>query len=467
MSFNAGSVDLEVLFDTKEKAEQFIKKFAEGYRQDLSSFPPSFTKALLINSSSPTKQYFGLKAIYESIIIPKVEDKIRSRLRKKNPGLSDAQFNLLFGREKEKDLELSRKNLEYTRISGAYNVIRTGETESNLPSGFGLGKATCGTCSKVKKDGEKGWKLGEWKEKGIPKTYFCSQGCFDKFDWNSYGSPKAPTCHFCRQQYQQGTGVYFENNPGMVFCSEKCARNWEKEVWNKKNLAKQRQSFIEETLKSLEGWNLLSDEEKKNFINQVNNSESSQFRNIWQQAKKLISEKQSDGEGKGNENGNGYNNNGPSQSEGEETGNETEGDSSDNNSEPNSDDNSNTNELPENIQEIAHLPLPQAQQKSEQEIEKSLKENGISDQELNKENWLGGKDWKDYLKGLDTPQKVAEFTHKIRQSILKKALANPTSNEDKKPNNDLILPAVIIILSLLALITLIIIIRKRKKQRGF
>jgi len=46
--------------------------------------------------------------------------------------------------------------LEYTRISGAYNVIRTGETESNLPSGFGLGKATCGTCSKVKKDGEKG-----------------------------------------------------------------------------------------------------------------------------------------------------------------------------------------------------------------------------------------------------------------------------------------------------------------------
>ncbi|CAG8691164.1 5803_t:CDS:1, partial [Ambispora gerdemannii] len=62
------------------------------------------------------------------------------------------------------------------------------------------------------------------------------------------------------------------------------------------------------------------------------------------------------------------------------------GNSSDNNSEPNSDDDSDTNELPENIQAIARLPLPQAQQKSEQEIKKSLKENGISDQELNKES---------------------------------------------------------------------------------
>jgi hypothetical protein len=321
----------------------------------------------------------------------------------------------------------------------------------------------CWECGRTRKKGENVKKGSGW----LLKDYlagrggsFCSAACQQKFQ-----NRNLQTCPFCKQQYKKG--VYFKDNPGMVFCSEKCARNWEKEVWNKKNLAKQRQSFIEETLKSLEGWNLLSDEEKKNFINQVNNSEPKQFRNIWQQAKKLISEKQSDGEGKGKENGNNYNNNGPSQSEGEETGNETEGDSSDNNSEPNSDDNSNTNELPENIQAIAHLPLPQAQQKSEQEIEKSLKENGISDQELNKEDWLGGKDWKDYLKSLDTPQKVAEFTHKIQQSILKRALANPTSNGDKKPNNDWILPAVIIILSLLALITLIIIIRKRKKQRGF
>jgi len=152
MSFNAGSVDLEVLFDTKEKAEQFIKKFAEGYRQDLSSFPPSFTNARFINSSDSRKQYLGLKEIYQRVIIPKVEDKMRSRLKKKNPGLSDAQLNLLFNREKEEDLEFLRKNLELTRISGAFNVIKTGEVESNLPSGFGIGKATCGTCGKEKPD---------------------------------------------------------------------------------------------------------------------------------------------------------------------------------------------------------------------------------------------------------------------------------------------------------------------------
>jgi hypothetical protein len=394
-----------------------------------------------------------------------------SELREKNSGLSDARLNLLFNEEKTKNLKFLRKNLELTRISGAYNVVKTGEVESNLPSGFGLGKATCGTCRKVKKDGEKGWKLGEWKEKGIPKTYFCSQSCFDKFDWSSYGSqpnggsPKTPTCPFCRQQYQQGAGVYFKDNPGVVFCSEKCARNWEKEVWDKKSLAKQRQDFIEESLKSLEGWNLLSDEEKKNFINQINNSEPKQFRNIWQQAKKLISEKQNSGKGEGNENGSGSD--GPSQSEGEETGNETEGDSSDNNSEPNSDDNSDiNNELPENIQEIARLPLPQAQQASEQEIKKLLKDNVLSEQELNKEDWLGGKDWKDYLKSLDTPQKVAEFTQKIQQSIVKRALAKQTLNKGKEPENTWLLPAAIIILSLIALTTLIIVIRKRK-QRGF
>ena len=155
MSFNPGSIDLEILFDTKEKAKQFIKIFAEGYRQDLSSFPSSFTNARLINSSDPRKQYLGLKEIYQRVIIPNVENKIRSRLRKKNPGLSDAQFNLLLGREKEKDLELSRKNLELTRISAAFNAVKPdGELESNLPSGFGLGKATCGTCKKEKKDEE-------------------------------------------------------------------------------------------------------------------------------------------------------------------------------------------------------------------------------------------------------------------------------------------------------------------------
>jgi hypothetical protein len=52
----------------------------------------------------------------------------------------------------------------------------------------------------------------------------------------------------------------------------------------------------------------------------------------------------------------------------------------------------NINELPENIQVIARLPLSQAQQKTEQEIEKLLKDNGISEQELNQEKLLGGTD---------------------------------------------------------------------------
>ena len=65
MSFNPSSIELKVLFDTVAKAEQFIKKFAEGYRQILGSLPPSFTNARLINSSDPRKQYLGLKEIYQ------------------------------------------------------------------------------------------------------------------------------------------------------------------------------------------------------------------------------------------------------------------------------------------------------------------------------------------------------------------------------------------------------------------
>ncbi len=154
--FNASSINLEVLFDTQNKAEQFIKKFAEGYRPDLSSFPSSFTNARLINSSDPRKQYLGLKEIYQRIIIPNVEKQMRSELEKKNPGLSSGKINLLFNEEKTKNIEFLRKGLEDTRIGAAYNVIKTGETESSLPSGFGLGRATCGTCGREKADGESG-----------------------------------------------------------------------------------------------------------------------------------------------------------------------------------------------------------------------------------------------------------------------------------------------------------------------
>jgi hypothetical protein len=65
---------------------------------------------------------------------------------------------------------------------------------------------------------------------------------------------------------------------------------------------------------------------------------------------------------------------------------------------------------------------------------------------------------------------VAEFTQKMYQEILRKALnkQNLTSNQNnqKKPENDWTVPIIIFSLSLLALITLIIIIRKRR-QKGF
>jgi hypothetical protein len=42
----------------------------------------------------------------------------------------------------------------------------------------------------------------------------------------------------------------------------------------------------------LPGWDLLTSEEKQNFISQINNSEPEQFENICWKAKELIRERQ-------------------------------------------------------------------------------------------------------------------------------------------------------------------------------
>jgi len=109
---------------------------------------------------------------------------------------------------------------------------------------------------------------------------------------------------------------------------------------------------------------LLTAEEKQNFINQINNSEPKQFKNIYQQAKKLIKEKQKQTGGEG---GNNSDNN-------------NSGDNSDSDSGYDSDDDQLIN-----LQELA-----KSQTQAEQQIEKLLKENGISEQELNQDSLLKG-----------------------------------------------------------------------------
>ncbi|CAJ0828783.1 19410_t:CDS:2 [Entrophospora sp. SA101] len=137
----------------------------------------------------------------------------------------------------------------------------------------------------------------------------------------------------------------------------------------------------------------------------------------------------------------------------------TEKDDLDNNSKSGSDDNSNNipnqrgennNELPPDIQEIANLSLPQAKQKAEQEIEKLLKDNAISGQQLDTKNFG-----------------ETEFTYQMQQLILKQALSKKTSatGQEKPKKNGLVKPIVILVLSLLALSTLIIIVRKRRQKR--
>jgi ribosomal protein L24E len=285
--------------------------------------------------------------------------------------------------------------------------------------------------------------LSEWSKKRGKNIYLCSSDCrkkFDDGDYTSGGGPETSTCHFCHKKYQQGNGIYFTDNPGMVFCSEECARSWEREFWDKKSLADQRANFIAESLEKLSGWDLLTNEEKQNFIRQVNSSEPKQFKNIYRQVKKLINEKQNSGEG--NEDGNGL------------------GDiPRNNNYDPIQ------NEEKDDSQDIPDLSLVQSQAQAEQKIKKLLKENDISEQELNQEKLLEGTDWKSYLKKIDTPQKVAEFTKKMQQAILRLKMTKKTSNQDKEPTNNWILPVSILAVSFLALTSLMLIVRKRRQRR--
>lgn len=299
----------------------------------------------------------------------------------------------------------------------------------------------CYVCEKKRTKGND-WDKVKRREQGI---FFCSDNCQKIFN-----DENSTTCPFCQQKYPQGTGVNFIKNPEMVFCSEGCARNWEREKRNKKNLASQRTNFITDELKTLAGWNSLSEEEKENFIEQVNNSESEQFEDILQQAKKLIREKRSlntrERESKKNNSG--------------------ESNISDGETDSGYDSN-HSNDTESQESEISNLlSLAQSQTKAEEKIDKLLKDSGISEQKLNQVKPLEGIDWKECLKNLDTPQKVEEFVNKIEQEILKLKLSKQEHQiKDKDPKNGWVLPTIILVLSFLALTSLLLIIRKRKQRR--
>ncbi|CFW93030.1 protein of unknown function [endosymbiont DhMRE of Dentiscutata heterogama] len=277
----------------------------------------------------------------------------------------------------------------------------------------------CDNCGKIERLKENELRQGIWKEKGWGMTkgkVFCSSNCRQKLEKNpgKFDTDSLPNCDHCGEKFRLDEKgfytIYSFTGREEKFCSPKCRTEWG----------------------------------NKNQEKPENNSETQQT-------------------------------NGPTSENGEEEGNETNDSDLDDHSESNSDNSSDSNpdqdgksdnNLPKNIQEIANLPLLQAQARARQKIEKLLKDNDISDHELNQEDWLGKSDWKDYLKNLDTSQKVAEFANKVQQTILQKMLAKKTTTSNQKnPESDWVLPTIILGISLLSLITLLIIVRRRRQRR--
>ena len=473
-------IKLDVLLDSVYKAEQLIKKFVEIHNRDKSSFTSQITSRM--SKGDVKSQLIGLTILYQQKIIPEIENKIRkdARLeieaewRKKGkepyyqkeigttgkkvketaPGF-DNQFRKRVDKKKKSDKVYWRRTAEQTRIGSASNIINGGPIESDIPSGFEMGGG-----------GDNGYTPPPRPDSG--------------------GNNQANECSVCKGA-KKDQKEWFKSSNQKEYCG-KCYRQY----------------FIANFLKKLAGWNQLGSKTQVHYLSQINKCKKAvDFRTLKQMVLKTIQESsatcsQCNKEFSGkrwtvenvedklfcsevccknwiklNQGGQGQVNSQENENGGEipTTDSGESGDNSESDSDSSSDnEREENNDMLENIQEIANLPLPQAQQKAEQEIEKLLKDNSISEAELDKEDWSGESNWKSHLRNLDTSQKVAEFTQKMYQEILRKALnkQNLTSNQNnqKKPENDWTVPIIIFSLSLLALITLIIIIRKRR-QKGF
>lgn len=151
----------------------------------------------------------------------------------------------------------------------------------------------CNVCWKTEKLKDSEIRKGIWKEKGWGMKngkITCSDKCRQGNN-EDYLDPNE-NCSWCNKNiYHNDNFRYSFINKKEGFCSPACRSNWAKknnqdELLN--SLKLQRHDFIENNLKELEGWNLLSAEEKQGFFDQINNSQPGQFETILNQAKKKI-----------------------------------------------------------------------------------------------------------------------------------------------------------------------------------
>lgn len=458
---------------TKEEIEKIFQEVGEELEK-IRSGPNPFIKEynwahrqLKTNSSSSQKEIEGA---YKEILKKYHTDKWkRGKVAKEckekgftRCGIGDRDSKFEFHSEKCKnDYKKYLRNLGIAQR--AYNFL----TSNNR----GSGPTELDTCDYCKQKYDINKRFGFKQGKGENIYYnFCSEDCYNKFDCgpkeccecgkkindgeqfiNLRGGGiicltcTTKTCGWCGKQQEK---AIFENSGWIAtrgdnwFCCRQHYNDWLNEDENEE---KERQD-IKLKLKKLPNWNSLSDEEKQNFIEQVNNSESEQFENILQQARNLIREKQAlstqGRESKKNNSGQNH--------------------TSDNKSDSGYD--SNNSQDSESEETTNLLSLAQSQVQVEEKIQKLLKNSNISEAKLNQ--ILGGTDWKEALKKLDTPQKIADFINKIEQEILKIKLSEQsTPTKDNNPKNKWVLPVIILVVSLLALTSLILIVR-RKRLRG-
>ncbi|KLL02019.1 MAG: hypothetical protein MRERC_5c033 [Mycoplasmataceae bacterium RC_NB112A] len=314
----------------------------------------------------------------------------------------------------------------YKIYENAYNLL-TGQGDGNPHNGTSGHPEPCDHCKKP----TYGNFYPKWKEKrdgeGNTTHYrFCSAGCC-----NSFSVPKVlKKCHYCPQQYEEDVGVYFANNPGMVFCSKTCARKWEKEVWDKRNLSHQKAEFIKNSLENLPGWILLSEREKQEFIKKVDDGSSpSEFSEIYRQVCQLIKTKRDEKE-------------------------ENEDD----------DDNKDNKDNDGNIyQKIKSVPLSQALSWAAGKIRNLFAENSAIKPSAFAHLWKGYPSWEAKLSSFASSEQVANFTQKLVRAV--QAESNKTNSSFSpsfwEENKNWLKPVGIGGLILAAIMVLLLIFKKR------
>ncbi|CFW93043.1 protein of unknown function [endosymbiont DhMRE of Dentiscutata heterogama] len=123
-----------------------------------------------------------------------------------------------------------------------------------------------------------------------------------------------------------------------------------------------------------------------------------------------------------------------------------------------------------NNQRVANLPLDEAKQATQNEIQELLQKHQIELSRLDKSSWGNEESWQEYLAKLTDSQEIANFARKMREAIMRQSLLQEKNDNKSVSNKPASSPWPIILVLFLLLIVVgmgvVLIVSRRRLKRG-